>query len=207
MLKIVLDKSKKNNALDYIPKIKSNFELVSTLYNDIKNILYNGCAYYPNIVCNKNDLTLFNLIKDELFKDDNIVSWSKHHKIDNPIISETFTELVEEISKFFNIEVMETRLNYYTDEDWKPFHHDSHAYSNKQKEDITIGCSLGSSRDLAFRHIDSNIYFNFPQHNGDIFLFDDKTNIKFQHGVPKLKKKDKNNIRISVIIWGKKIDK
>jgi hypothetical protein len=42
------------------------------------------------------------------------------------------------IAKHFNITVLATRLNYYTQLNYKPFYHDSHAYSNGIKEDITI---------------------------------------------------------------------
>ena len=186
-MEIKLNEKKKNNALEYLPKMKSNYDLVSPFYNDIKYTLYNGCKYYPNMLCAQHDFTIFNKIKEDLFKEENIIHWSKHHKIDNPTLSTIFNNIIESISRFFNIIVLQTRLNYYTYQDWKPFHHDSHAYTNKMKEDITIGCSLGSSRNLTFKHVESNIYFNFPQNNGDIFCFDYDTNIKFQHGISKLK--------------------
>jgi hypothetical protein len=87
---------------------------------------------------------------------------------------------------------------------YKPFHHDSHAYSNGIKEDITIVLSLGDTRSLAFKHVDSGQIFYFPQNNGDIFYFDHLTNQKFQHGIPKLKNTNIDNIRLSIILWGKK---
>src|SRR5947207_1950646 len=69
-----------------------------------------------------------------------IVSWSKHYKVDNPKFSKTFNEIIEKISNVFNVTVCETRLNYYKDKnDWKPLHHDSHAYGNGIREDFTIG--------------------------------------------------------------------
>ena len=200
-----------NNALFYLPVLKSNFDMVSNLYSDIRNTLYAGCMYIPNLIAEKNDLKLFNQILEEIninFKsDDNstLVNWSKHYKIENPdSLSPTFQKIVNELASFFKITVLATRLNYYTDADFKPFHHDSHAYSNGIKEDITIGCSLGSTRSLSFKHVESGRFFEFPQHNGDIFSFDHETNKKFQHGVPKLRKSDPDNIRISIIIWGKK---
>jgi hypothetical protein len=164
-----------NDALFYLPKIKSNFDLVSNLHNDIRNVLYAGCMYIPNLIAEKNDLKLFNQILDEInidFESDDkskLVNWSKHYKIENPENSLTFQKIVDEIASFFNVTVLATRLNYYTDLDFKPFHHDSHAFSNGIKEDITIGCSLGSTRSLSFKHVESGRFFEFPQHNGDIF--------------------------------------
>ena len=51
-------------------------------------------------------------------------------------------------------EVLASRLNVYRDgKDWKPFHHDSHAFSKGQQEDFTAGASFGAPRALAFQHV------------------------------------------------------
>ena len=192
-----------NNNFNHFPKIKSNYDLVSNFYYDIRNILYEGCIYLPNLLCNNNDRKLFNKIINEL-SDIKIEEWSKHHKIDNPNESKTFNNIIISLSKYFNVNVLATRLNYYTELDYKPFHHDSHAYTNGLKEDITIGLSLGDSRDLSFKHVESEQFFKFPQNNGDVFCFDHLTNKKFQHGISKLKNKNIKNTRISIILWGKK---
>ena len=204
---IKIIKKKSNNALKFLPKAKSNFELVSNLNYDVKEYLYKGCQYYQNLLCEIEDLTLFKKLEQELFQyNDKLIDWSKHHKIDNPTDSITFNKIIECLSKYFNIHVLASRLNYYDENDFKPFHHDSHAYSNGLKEDITIGLSLGSSRILSFKHVETDQIFYFPQNNGDIFCFDYLTNKKFMHGVPKLKKNNlEKNIRISIIIWGKKL--
>jgi len=204
-ISITINKNKCNNALIYLPKIKSNFDLVSNFNYDIKEILYKGCHYYPNIICDNNDLSLFNRLNEELISNsDKIIDWSKHHKLDNPTDSVTYNEIITCLKNYFNITVLATRLNYYSQTDYKPFHHDSHAYSNGLKEDITIGLSLGNSRSLAFKHVESGQIFYFPQNNGDIFCFDHLTNKKFQHGIPKLKNINLENIRLSIILWGKK---
>jgi hypothetical protein len=191
-------------GLKYLPKIKSNFDLISNYNYDIKEILYKGCIYLPNLLCDTNNKKIFNKILIEL-SEMKIEEWSKHHKIDNPTESKTFNSIVNCLSKYFNIKVLATRLNYYTETDFKPFHHDSHAYTNGIKEDITIGLSLGDSRHLTFKHVESNNFFNFPQNNGDVFCFDYLTNLKFQHGISKLKNINIKNTRISIILWGKKI--
>jgi hypothetical protein len=178
---------------------------VVSLYNSPNSFLFNGCIYLPNLLADKNDLSLFNKLKYELFNETNLVNWSKHHKIDNPTDSPTFNLLIELLKNYFNINVLATRLNYYTGTDYKPFHHDSHAFANGLKEDITIGLSLGSSRKLAFKHVETENIFSFPQNNGDVFCFDHLTNKKFQHGVLKNSiNNSSENIRISIIFWGKK---
>lgn len=194
-----------NNALFYLPRPRSNYEMVNVNYDIIRQTLYNGCIYLPHLIAQKNNLSLFDKIISELdlFNSDNLITWSKHYKIENPTMSETFNQIVKTIGDYFKINVLQTRLNYYTDNDFKPFHHDSHAYTNGVKEDITIGCSLGSTRSLSFKKDD--VYFEFPQNNGDVFCFDYQTNLMFMHGVPKLRHKDTNNVRISIIIWGKKL--
>jgi len=196
------------NTLKYLPKMKSNFDLVSNLNYDIKEVLYKGCFYLPNLLCDINDLKIFNKLNVELLSNnDKLTDWSKHYKIDNPTDSNTFNKIVDCLKNYFNINVLATRLNYYTQNDYKPFHHDSHAYTNGQKEDITIGLSLGGTRSLAFKHVESNQNFYFPQNNGDVFCFDHLTNKKFQHSISKLKNTNDENIRLSIILWGKKIEK
>jgi hypothetical protein len=194
-----------NNALKYLPRAKSNFELVSNLNYDVKEVLYKGCQYYQNLLCEMDDFTLFKKL-EELFKyNDKLINWSKHHKIDNPTNNITFNKIIKCLSDYFNIRVLASRLNYYDENDFKPFHHDSHAYTNGLKEDITIGLSLGDSRTLSFKHVETDKIFYFPQNNGDIFCFDHLTNKKFMHGIAKLKNNLEKNIRISIIIWGKKL--
>jgi hypothetical protein len=199
---ILNDKSK--NELS-ISKIRvSNYDITTSFYDDIKNILYRGCQYYPHLIAKYNDFSLFDRLKNELSfdNDDELILWSKHHKIENPENSQTFNLIVDTMKNHFNIDILQTRLNYYTNTDYKPFHHDSHAYTNGIKENITIGCSFGNSRSLSFKHVETGRYFNFEQNNGDVFCFDHETNKKFQHGIPKLRYNIESE-RISIILWGK----
>jgi len=204
-----------NNALKYFPKVKSNFELVSNLSYDIKEILYKGCGYLPNLLCETEDLTLFTKLNNELLfidtdniQNQNIINWSKHYKIENPTISKTFNNIIDCLQKYFKIKVLATRINYYTYDNYKPLHHDAHSFSNGDKENITIGLSLGDSRNLIFKHVESSSIFSFPQNNGDVFYFDYLTNKKFQHGISKNTSKNTSNLnskgRISIILWGNK---
>ena len=197
---ITINKLVKNELS--ISKLKiSNYDMTTSYYTDIQNILYKGCQYYPHLIASLSDYTLFDKIKDELDLNTSI-EWSKHHKILEPEKSNTFNLIVNCLKNYFNITVLNTRLNYYLASDFKPFHHDSHAYSNGLKEDITIGCSLGSSRLLDFKHVKTNKHFTFTQNNGDVFCFDYNTNIAFQHGIPKLRCQNSDSERISIILWG-----
>jgi hypothetical protein len=199
-----------NNAKIYASNmLKSDFNKFGNnkLNNDYQKLLNNGCLYIPNYYCQQNDFTIFNKIKEEI-KSQDPINWSKHMKYENPTFSNTFNEIVQKLSKDFNINVKQTRLNYYRNGlDWKPFHHDSHAYGDKE-ENYTLGVSFGSSRIMEFIQddidLDTNIKekFRFPQNNGDIFGFTKEVNQKFKHGIPK--EPNINEDRFSVIIWGKK---
>ncbi|ARF12464.1 2OG-FeII oxygenase superfamily protein [Klosneuvirus KNV1] len=170
--------------------------------------IYLGCTYLPNFFCQTKDLNIFNQLKKELdeHKDTGMINWSKHFRHEDPSFSKTFNDIVEQMAKHFNVEVLQTRLNYYKDgNDWKPYHHDKHAYgdgADKIREDFTMGASFGASRNLDFRHVGSNLSFTFPQNNGDIFAFNSDINKAFMHGIPKANQ----NVgeRFSIIAWGKK---
>ena len=163
---------------------------------EFNNVLDKGCVYIPEYYCKKRDKTVYHALIDEINNmgdSEFMINWSKHHKI------------VKKLAHDFGITVMQTRLNYYVDQnDWKPFHHDRHAYHKDDGttvvENYTLGVSFGYSRDLIFLHESSGKKFRFPQNNGDIFGFDSEVNKMFQHGVPKTA----NNVgpRLSIIIWG-----
>ena len=126
-----------------------------------------------------------------------MIEWSRHLKHENPTFSQTFQEVttllthvpsmracalfshprpgaaltkqvVQRMAAYFDVDVFASRLNFYRDgSDWKPFHHDSHAYgSHGVREDFTMGASFGDSRSLAFLHEPSGSQFALPQHNG-----------------------------------------
>ena len=182
-----------------------------SLRNDVNYMLsqnqdekFTGAVYISEFICPKTDFSYFEKIKEEL-KDNEILQWSRHFKIDNPTNSLTFNSLIHILSLRFNMEIYVSRLNYYPNGlSWKPFHQDSHAFdlNGEKKEDITIGISLGYSRNLSFKHIETGEIFNFPQNNGDIFAFDKIVNQKFYHGVPSTS--ENVGPRISIIVWGKR---
>ncbi len=199
----------KNNTVKYANNImKSEMAIVNgNLYDDYNTILKGGCAYIPNFFCDTPNYEIFHKLKSEI---DilNMVNWSKHFKYENPEFSETFNDIVKKMEQHFNVKVMQTRLNYYKDgNDWKPLHHDRHAYGegkDKIREDFTMGATFGATRALEFVHDETKLTFSFPQNNGDVFAFNADVNKKFMHGVPKIHKPIGE--RFSVIAWGKKIN-
>ena len=198
----------KNNILKYANNlIKSDYMSCNPdIYSDFQNILNGECIYLPNFFCEKTNYDILLKLVDELKNNNSgMISWSKHMKYENPDFSVTFNQIIQKISEYFDTEIYYTRMNFYKDgSDWKPFHHDSHAYGGKSlREDFTIGCSFGASRNLAILHEKTEQEFTFPQNNGDVFCFTSNVNKKFMHGVPKSKNVDIGP-RISIIVWGRR---
>lgn len=183
------------------------------LLTDIIPALEGGCIYLPGFLCATKDFSVLKALTRDLQhcpaskEGGGIVNWSQHLKFEDPDFSPTFRQLLDRLDAYFDVEILATRLNFYRDgSDFKPFHHDSHAYgSNGKKEDFTMGASFGSTRDLAFRHEVSGQVFTIAQANGDIFAFDSEVNRTFTHGVPKMKGgAEKAGPRFSIIAWGRR---
>ena len=174
-------------------------------------MLRGEAIYLPNFHCAKRDYALLaGLAKDmeeheSASEGGGMINWSKHLKHENPEFSETFKRVTDAMAAHFDVEIYATRLNFYRDgTDWKPFHHDSHAYGGREKrEDFTMGASFGSERELTFLHEPSGQQFSFPQRNGDVFAFTTEVNKRFKHGVPKLTR-GAGGPRFSIIAWGRR---
>eukprot|EP00922_Rhytidocystis_sp_ex-Travisia-forbesii_P043384 GHVS01064714.1.p1 GENE.GHVS01064714.1~~GHVS01064714.1.p1 ORF type:complete len:467 (-),score=115.00 GHVS01064714.1:500-1900(-) len=146
------------------------------------------------------------------------IGYSRHQIHPNPESSACFMELLSYLRKYFDLHIHAYRLNFYPSIDyWKPYHHDSHAYSSetKEREDFTVGFSFGAERELSFLHVESDVHFGIPQRNGDLFAFNSNVNRVFKHGVPKGKQQRLHTMmgrrktetcggRISVIAWGRR---
>ncbi|CAE7430411.1 unnamed protein product [Symbiodinium natans] len=146
-------------------------------------------------------------------------SWHEgaHLLTKNPGCSRTFSDVLDKICEQFSIanghlrgsvgrDVLGMRFNWYRDgSDWKPFHHDSAAFNPRmaEKQNCTVGVSLGSTRELAFRSTASGDLIYFPQSNGMLFFFGRDVNIRWQHGVNALPLEQQScKGRISIILWG-----
>lgn len=138
------------------------------------------------------------------------ISWHEgaHLISKDPSASPTFQKIVEKIANYFEIEMKSvgTRFNWYTNSsDWKPFHHDSAAFNPERarNQNITVGVSFGSTRELAFLSTKTGEKIYFPQTNGMLFSFGRDVNINWKHGVNALSEQEKEEKgRISIILWG-----
>jgi alkylated DNA repair dioxygenase AlkB len=177
------------------------------LLADFESVLSGNAIYLQNFHASARDYSVLANLAREMERAAELggmVNWSKHLKHENPDFSETFQRVVDAMADYFDVEVYATRMNFYRDgTDWKPFHHDSHAYGGRaQREDFTMGASFGGSRELIFLHEPSGNTFTFPQNNGDVFAFTSEVNKRFKHGVPKAK--SNNDPRFSIIAWGRR---
>lgn len=184
------------------------------LVDDYTALLRGNAVYINNFVCAEKDLGLYDALKAELVaatgaqtnaQGSGLIEWSRHQVFENPTdLSPTFNDIVDMLAEYFDTEVYASRLNYYRDgTQWKPQHHDSHAYGGrKAREDFTVGITLGASRSLLFVHTASGREFSFPQKNGDCFAFTGEVNQTFTHGVPRLHTPIGD--RFSIIAWGRR---
>ncbi|CAC9446871.1 conserved hypothetical protein [Leishmania infantum JPCM5] len=205
----------KNVALSHAADIlrSESARVDAQLIDDFSSILRGNVVYIHNFICHEKDMRLYNSLKEELVAatgakmlgSGGLIDWSKHQVFDNPsYISQTFNDIIDMLAEYFDVDVYATRLNYYRDgTQWKPQHHDSHAYGGRAlREDFTVGLSLGATRSLLFVHEASQRDFNFPQVNGDCFAFTGEVNNLFTHGVPRVH--TPTGDRFSIIAWGRR---
>jgi hypothetical protein len=186
----------------------------ANLLDSVAEMVSGNAVYIERFHCEESDYeTLERLAKDldECSKEEEeegMINWSKHLKRENPEFSETFRTVVERMAEYFDVDVFATRLNFYRDgSDWKPYHHDSHAFgASGHEEDFTMGASFGAPRALSFLHESSASSFEFPQKNGDVFAFSSEVNAAMKHGVPQLSGQEQFavNPRFSIIAWGRR---
>jgi len=117
---------------------------------------------------------------------------------------EALRQTVKKLEETFGIRASAARLNLYrSSKDFKPLHADRGRDENGVPQ-VTVGLSLGATRELCFSHYRTGLTTTFPQCNGDVFTFTPELNKIFQHGVPKQRKVD-DNPRMSLILWGSRI--
>ena len=118
----------------------------------------------------------------------------------------TFTYIINEISKYFNMDVKSTRFNMYKNSsDWKPFHHDAAAIKEHiaKVQNFTVGVSLGATRSVAFENVSHKIVLDVPLPNCSAYGFSKDININWKHGIPQVHPdKSFEEGRISIIAWG-----
>jgi len=185
----------------------------ANLLDSVAEIVSGNAVYIERFHCEEDDYETLERLANDLDEcssaeeeEEGMINWSKHLKQENPEFSETFRTIVERMAEYFDVDVFATRLNFYRDgSDWKPYHHDSHAFgANGRKEDFTMGASFGAPRALSFLHESSASSFEFPQKNGGVFAFSSEVNAAMKHGVPQLSGQEQFavNPRFSIIAWG-----
>lgn len=163
------------------------------------------------------DLTIYNNLLKEIKESgvDQEKLWQLWHN-DSHVIADdkrkwkescpTFNMVLDKITRYFNMDVKATRLNWYRDSsEWKPFHHDAAAIKPKmaRTQNFTAAVSFGAERDAAFEHAKTKTIISMPQPNGTIYTFGKDVNIMWKHGIPQLPpEKQTDEGRISIILWG-----
>mmetsp|Transcript_19788 Transcript_19788/g.36120 ORF Transcript_19788/g.36120 Transcript_19788/m.36120 type:complete len:630 (+) Transcript_19788:56-1945(+) len=120
--------------------------------------------------------------------------------------SPVFAALVTRVLDMFDLTLVDCWANLYRGgNDMKAFHHDNYQHRSPRPT-VTIGVSLGQSRELSFLNAVTKEEVRLLQRNGDIFAFDEPFNNLFKHGVPAGKGGLKSGKRLSVIIWANEND-
>jgi len=173
----------------------------------------------PEMVCAHDDFSLMDRLKAELPEGKDFTDWhgSRHmgmHFEDSAVSSlrlasgpPTLRATIAKMESAFGIEASAARLNLYrSNADYKPFHADRGRDSEGVPQ-VTVGLSLGATRELTFAHWQTGITVSFPQSNGDVFAFTPELNKVFLHGVPRVGNArtpdtEQDGARISLILWG-----
>mmetsp|Transcript_33383 Transcript_33383/g.92185 ORF Transcript_33383/g.92185 Transcript_33383/m.92185 type:complete len:354 (-) Transcript_33383:78-1139(-) len=182
-----------------------------------KTLRHDDVLVVPEFFCAENDWSLYNKLLEEMqeLQRDGVqeAEWASWHEgchliTKNPERAPSFQRVVERMTVYLDVEREDqaTRFNWYKDRsDWKPFHHDSAAFNEHraQHQNITVGASFGTERELAFRHARTGTLTYFPQTNGSLFTFGKDVNIRWKHGINAVPAGFDGSGRISIILWGR----
>lgn len=215
-------KGKGRNTESFDPKttlVRPEMRIIigskTQVYN--KTLKHDDVVIVPEFICQEDNLLLYEQLLKEMkeIQEKNVkgsewISWHEgcHTISKNPDLSPTYQKIITRICEYFGIEQKNigTRFNWYRDEkDWKAFHHDSAAFNvdRAKKQNITVGISLGGTRELAFLHAKNKTKIYFPQPNGTLFSFGRDVNITWRHGINAIAEEKQRDIgRISIIVWG-----
>ena len=213
-----------NNKLKNLNRKVKNTETFVPNFNDptIRLIFNNPITHGNEVSINNNifyDKNLYKSLLSEIDKDvyklwhgDTHLIADDSHNIDWKSKSPTFEKIIKQLCDYFCMTAGATRLNFYEQSYWKPYHHDAAALKpDKAKtQNITVGVSFGETRDISFesthKNVKDRITLNLPLDNGTVYSFGNKVNIDFRHGIPPLKDNSNTNKlyngRFSIIIWG-----
>ena len=129
---------------------------------------------------------------DELLKEilsKNRLVWHTHTIIENPESIMLYNELVDKISKDFNIIPTKTRINHFEKNTVKEYHKDFY------KQDFTIVYNFHPGNILFKNDATGNI-INFSVEPKTLYIFDKYVNQFCMHRV-----ETKETDRVSIVIW------
>lgn len=120
----------------------------------------------------------------------NRIPWHTHSVVENPESLLLFNEILDKISKDFNIIPTKTRINYFEKHTVKDYHKDFY------KQDFTIVLNLHFGH-ILFKHDKTNNVLKFSIEPNTLYIFDKTVNDVWTHRV------ETTDIdRISIVIWG-----
>uniref|UniRef100_A0A7S4Q8D9 Fe2OG dioxygenase domain-containing protein n=1 Tax=Alexandrium monilatum TaxID=311494 RepID=A0A7S4Q8D9_9DINO len=164
-----------------------------------------GCVHIPALGCPAGDRSLAQQLLSEIEECGDVLRLHRsrrHLQVfgDKLMGSDTFTAIVARLLLTFDVSLVDCWVNVYRDGgESKSWHHDNYR-DRSPRPTMTIGLSLGESRELVFEHAPSGRQFRVLQNNGDVFAFDEPFNRYFRHAVPPGRKKE-SGLRLSVILW------
>ncbi|KAF0774260.1 hypothetical protein AaE_002039, partial [Aphanomyces astaci] len=162
-----------------------------------KVLKHDDVVVVPDFFCAEDDWSIYYKLIEEMRSIQSAgqsksewIPWAEgcHLISQNPTGCPTYEDVLKRTGEYFNMKQgsQGTRFNWYRDSsDWKPFHHDSAAYNphRARNQNITVGVSFGSERELSFLHAKNGSRIYFPQTNGMLFAFGRDVNINWKHGV------------------------
>jgi hypothetical protein len=120
----------------------------------------------------------------------NRIKWHTHTIVENPESIILFNELIDKISKEFNVIPIKTRINYFEKNTIKEYHKDFY------KQDLTIVLNLHYGH-ILFKHDTTDNVMNFSIEPNTLYIFDKYVNEYWKHRVEM-----SDTDRISIVVWG-----
>lgn len=228
-LVVVNDNINSNNTLADNHIVKFGDERCSGLTHNDVLVLPN---YFEDAICRDTYNKLLEEIKncgysgEKLWKlwhgDNHLIADDKLGGGDWKIKCPTFGNIIDNVVRYFDVDVKATRINWYKDrKDWKPYHRDAAAIDKKKSmtQNITIAMTFGSTRSASFLKFNDGgtglasetpARIDIPLTNGSIYVFNKQVNIDWMHGIipgsglqsDSQEGRISDEGRISIIVWG-----
>lgn len=163
------------------------------------------CLHIPEFACERERFALMTALAKDMRKCGKQLGMhrsGKHLVMYGEALKDSapFRKLISRVLSTFRVSLVDCWVNMYRGgQDMKTAHFDNYK-DRTPRPTMTIGISLGDSRDLEFTHVDTGEQIRVKQGNGDLFAFDTAFNGHFTHAIPPGTDNTKN-LRISIIVW------